>query len=813
MHIQIHMQCQRAQRFILIFYCISCIGFTEKDCLELYKKAISESPAINLHVGKALTIGSPRVGKTNLRYLLLGLPPPTISASTPVIKAAETFGILPSAEQLSGDMEKPPDEGKDLAQICSKKGYLSTELVHLTSEQGGKDKWVLVNEASGLQSLLRYLREHLLNTAKFSSKFTPEVTHSMVATSDEKSSDMQIILQENDQMNPPLVPELKGPFDTTAQQLFQLLQQANVQDFPVLDAKLLQFLDCGGQLAYHDILPLFTTVPSIYLHVFNLIEDLMANPTDQIQFDGIEQECYSKAISPVTTAQMISRSAMTIKSLKSKKGNLPAEVLQSEPSEPRIMLVGTHLDVVESMCTERERERKMIDINTTLRKALKSDAQGLEEMVLKNCTPPLPSMFYPVNNRLYTEETGSQQSDIGERAVVCLRKRIRDQISCVRVKVPVKWYLYQLLEMSQSREGSKPVYKYRELYQSCRKDLVVDNVGEFHTMVTYFNALGLFVHLCGEDVKHTEKSACFIFTNPTYLSENVSKLYQVQFLEEERCEGGLLSLKRRGILTRRSLQDLQLDEVHLKHRDFMDLLVQLFIGAEIEAGNGEGRMELFVPSVLMQPPGGHSALHSDLQESQPQIVLTFKDLSFVPCGVFTGAITRLLSVRKWKISKEFISRIHIPFAVGARDAVQLYDCATHIGIAMAVSDVKKVQEYRDTVLNAIAESYCFLFHCKTSKDHQSAYCKECHCNPYLILGLACQACEEANHIAVLHVEDGDPVTVRCQETDDVEELSDTQQSLLKNIKHYVSVRQLSRNRAVLDCVMFVHAILYNQSVI
>ena len=742
------------------------------------------------------------------------------------MKTAETFSILPSSEQLSGDIKEPPDEGKDLAQICSEKGCLSTGLVHLTSEPGGKDKWVLVNEASGLQSLLRYLREHLHNTAKLSSQFTPEVTQSMEATSDgrapdtpvtsvhmitskEKAPNLQITSQENAQMNRPLVPGLKGPFDTTAQQLFQLLQQANVQDFPVLDAKLLQFLDCGGQLAYHDILPLFTTVPSIYLHVFNLIEDLMANPTDQIQFDGIEQECYSKAISPVTTAQMISRSAMTIKSLKSKKGNLPAEVLQSEPSEPRIMLVGTHLDVVESMCTERERKRKMIDINTTLRKALKSEAQGLEEMVLKNSTRPLPSMFYPVNNRLYTEETGSQQSDISELAVACLRKRIRDQISCVQVKVPVKWYLYQLLEMSQSREGSKPVYKYRELYQSCRKDLVVDNVGEFHTMVTYFNALGLFVHLCGEDVKHTEKSACFIFTNPTYLSENVSKLYQVQFLEEERCEGGLLSLKRRGILTRRSLQDLQLDEVHLKHRDFMDLLVQLFIGAEIEAGNGEGRMELFVPSVLMQPPGGHSALHSDLQESQPQIVLTFKDLSFVPCGVFTGAITRLLSVRKWKISKEFISRIHIPFAVGARDAVQLYDCATHIGIAMAVSDVKKVQEYRDTVLNAIAESYCFLFHCKTSKDHQSAYCKECHCNPYLILGLACQACEEANHIAVLHVEDGDPVTVRCQETDDVEELSDKQQSLFKNIKHYVSVRQLSCNRAVLDCVMFVHAILYN----
>ena len=794
---------------IYYMYSTVCVyaGFTEKDCLELYQKAITVNPAINLHVAKAMTIGSPRVGKTYLRYLLLGLPPPTVSVSTPVMKTAETVGILPSSEQLSDETTEPPD----LAQRCGKKGYFSTELVHLTSE-GGKDKWVLVNEASGLQSLLGYLREciDLHSSAKLPSQFTPEVINSMEVTSDEKAPDipvtsiqsmftseerppnMQITSQENAPVTPPVVPEAVSPVDSTARQLFRLLQHPNVQDFPLLDAKLLQFLDCGGQLAYHDILPLFTTIPSIYLHVFNLTQDLMEYPTDRIQIDGTEGELYSKAISPVTTAQMITRSVMTIKSLVGKKGSLPDTVLQSEPSEPRVMLVGTHLDVVESKCVETQTERKMKDINATLRKVLKSEAHGLEEMILKNSTPPLPSMFYPVNNVLFTGEDGGQRSEIGVRAITCLRKRIKDQISCVKVKVPVKWYLYQLLEMSQSREGSKPVYRYDELYLSCQKELVVDDIGEFHAMITYFNALGLFVHLCGEDVKHTEENTCFIFTNPTYLSETVSKLYQVQFLDEDRCEGGLLSLKQRGILTKQSLQDLQVDEVHLKHRDFMDLLVQLFIGAEIEAGNRDKSMKLFIPSVLMQPAGDYSrALHSELQESRPHFVLTFKELSFIPCGVFTGAITRLLSAKEWKLSKESISRIHIPFAVGARDNIRLFDCATHIRIVMAVSNKVKAQEYRDTILDAIAESYCFLFHSKTSKDHQSASCEECHCNPYLTLGLTCQTCKsEANHIAVLHMEDGDPVTVRCQETNDVKELNDEQKQLFQNMEHYVSVRQL-----------------------
>ena len=791
---------------MLVFYSHAfCIytGFTEEDCLELYQKAITENPTINLYVAKAMTIGSPRVGKTYLRYLLLRQPPPTVSESTPVMKTAETVGILPITEQLSEQALSEPD--RDLAQKCSEKGSVRTDWVRITSE----DKWVLMNEASGLRSLLSYLKEHieLHSSAKPSSHFSTEVRDGMEVSSGEKEHDIQAALaesiwngilpkvptiEEDAPRIPSTIPEAVTQDNTsTARQLFQLLQHPDVQDFPILDAKLLQFLDCGGQLAYHDILPLFTTIPSIYLHVFNLLEDLDDHPKDRIQISDEEEELYSEAISPVTTAQMITRSLMTIRSLTGKKVNLPVHVLLSEPSEPCVILVGTHLDVVESRCTKEQMTRKQKQVNTALREAMASDAHRSEEMVLKNPIPPLPSMFIPVNNKLFTKEDVYHESasNIGVWAFHRLRKRIKEQISCVNVKVPVKWYLYQLMETSQSREGCKPVYRYCELYESCRKELAVTDVGEFHTMVTYFNALGLFVHLCGEDVKHTEESACFVFTNPTYLSETISKLYQVQFLTEDRCERGLLGLKRLGLLTKRSLQDLQVDEAHLKHSEFMDLLVQLYIGAEVEAGNGDKGIELFIPSVLMQPAGGHSStLHLDLQGSQPHFVITFKNLSFIPCGVFTGAITRLLSVKTWKILQDSISRIHILFAVGARDKVRLFDCATHITVVMTVSDEQKAINYRNTILDAIAESYCFLFHSKTSKDRQSASRKECLSNPILTLGLTCHACKpEANHIAELHLEDGNPETVRCQKTCETKDLEDEQRLLFQNMEHYVSV--------------------------
>ena len=82
------------------------------------------------------------------------------------------------------------------------------------------------------------------------------------------------------------------------------------------------------------------------------------------------------------------------------------------------------------------------------------------------------------------------------------------------------------VELSQCE---KPFYSYSELYERCRAEGSVTDVGEFHTMVTYFHALGLLIHLCGADVGHTEESACLVFTDPSHLFENISELYLVQF--------------------------------------------------------------------------------------------------------------------------------------------------------------------------------------------------------------------------------------------------------------------------------------------
>ena len=453
--------------------------------------------------------------------------------------------------------------------------------------------------------------------------------------------------------------------------------------------------------------------------------------------------------------------------------------------KPCAVLVGTHLDNL----VEGDSEVKLKAVNETLHKTLQSKRYLLEEMVVPNHKSKLT--FFPVNNMLYVDQSHQLRKHCKCkhcRATKHLKRRLTKQAKkdAVKVEVPVRWYLRQLLELSQGAE--KPLYSYSELYRHCKEEGSVGDEGEFHAMVTYFHGLGLLIHLCGADVGHTEDSDCLVFTNPSYLFKNISKVYQVQFEEVEGV--GMRKLKHEGKLTKAALWDL---EVQLDHDHFMDLLIQLFIGAEVKSHERD-RM-LFVPSVLTNSPVdvAPSGVGIRPQEQSLCFAITFEDKHFIPCGVFTGMIARLQSTPGWEICTHSISRVRMEFAVGAVGKVILFDHATHTSVQLDGHE-GQYQVYRDTIIKATADSYCFLFHSKTAKDPHSGTCSECRDSPYLVLGQTCQKCPaqssapEGPHFAELKVKDHVPVSVRCQRTMEPKLLSDNvaELDLFQNMSHYVS---------------------------
>ena len=658
-----------------------------------------------------------------------------------------------------------------------------------------ENRWVLVNNDSGILSLLTHLRDTIAARSRTAQKpvayekgaedinlpstHETEADDSVLHSSHEAAAEEVMLPSTHASMHREAAIQPSGDKSASvalmSRRIYRELQNPDLADVALSDAHLLQFLDCGGQLAYHDILPLFVTIPAIYLNVFNVAEELTKCPTDELC--STEGNTTYAAKSALSVAEMVTRSVMTVRSLADRKVPLLPHVMSE--SKPRVILVGTHLDNLD----ETDADEKLRASDEILQKALQLESRLLE----RDIVPNKELMFFPVNNKLYVDKSHLSHKHCKCkhcRATKNLKEKITKQAKedAVKVDVPVRWYLHQLLELSQSK---KPFYSYSELYERCRAEGSVTDVGKFHAMVTYFHALGLLIHLCEADVGHTEESACLVFTNPSHLFENISKLYLVQF--EEVRGGDKILLKHEGKLTRDALRELgvQLDPDH-----FMDLLVQLFIGAEIKSQEG-GRI-LFVPSVLTSPPddAAPSGVSTGPQEESLGFAVTFENTSFIPCGVFTGMSARLQNASGWAIFTESISRKRMTFTVGAEGTVTLLDHATHISVSMDRHE-GEYREYRDTVIEAVADSYCFLFHSTSAKDPRSGPCSECVKSPYLVLGQTCQECRTpcdtpaAPHFAELKV-GRVTMTVRCLRITAAKKLSESECDLFQNMSQYVS---------------------------
>ena len=744
-------------------------GFTKQLCSELYRKAIKDGPTVTLHISKAMTVGPPRVGKTFLRHLLLGLPLPEDIKSTAVMETPDVVSLSKSTTKAS----------KNETYVASDKA------------------WVPLTAESGMESLLKILHERG-STVEYDASQAMELTSKKEtinpATShrDEDLEDMGIQTESSNKRpqdvtsSDPIQTETsyKRPQDVSGSdpmkskigEIHQLLQTIKSDgNVNLQDAHLLQFIDCGGQLAYHDILPIFVNIPAIYLHVFNLSKQLEDCPRDEIRFkDG--SDCYS-ATSALTVAEMMTRSMMTINALACKTVQLPDEVKAEGSLKPHVVFVGTHYD---EFCTEDgEQTRKELDgISKELENAMPPMPYCFD--VIKHGQSLLPAMFFPVNNCL-RENDASQDSEISRKSTQCLKTAI-EKVGSVKVIVPVKWYMYQLLEWGRRGQGHKKCYHYRELYVLCVDTGISESAGDFYAMVTYFHSLSLLTHLCGpgESEKHlqdAENCNCMVFTDPSHLFENVTKLYQVQFLEKGYFGNELQSLKCNGILTMSALEKLGVD---VEHSCYMDILVQLFIGARLEWKVGE--MALFVPSVLANPidPTVSGVVP---QESHESIAIAFKDTSFIPCGVFTGMCARLQSEEEWEICFGFISRMQMKFKVHSQSVVMVFDRTTYIEVIMYhFVDSEDCQESRNTIINAIAESYCFLFH---SRDAQSGKvsCSECSEGPYLQLGKTCEHCHK--RFAKLSIRKS-VLSVSCKGGCDPIHLDGRHHVTFQNICHKVS---------------------------
>ena len=791
----------------------------EAICRTQYQKAVEDNPVVPVHLAKCIVSGPPGVGKTWLKHVILGQRPPDSCPSTPVCTKAEIIAVndrvlrsgsewtvvsdksglwslLQSLDQsmhttkVNGDILTNSTQRQDVGSARKRDANSPVEAFKgPDSDQVHADPILLTScdEASISEDDGDHLS--MEKSEAISSTKSPEKTPVDPEISSHHSAQLSV--------NSPAIHSQEERFSVQAERVVSIqttletsLDKAPVQQ-SILDllkdhdqlqfiafrnSQLIQFIDTGGQLAFHDILPVFTNrrTPTVHLQVFNMNDPLTKRPTDQIRLEagGL---LYSSE-SSFTNLELIVRSLTSIHSMADKRDMLPSK----DSCSPllRLILVGTHKDKLLAECVSAESvNTALFGIDQTLQEALKSKP-FFHDVVRNSTCGDQEKILFPMDNDQYRQSV-VPKSEL--QLLECLRDMITEPCTASQAKydTPVTWMLCQMLLNSQSKE--KPFYVYSDLLCQCLSQGFVKSQDECIAMVHFFHDLGLFFHehtglpsevdhLRGDDSQCT----CLVFIDPSFLYRNISKLYHVQF---QRIPGGpRRKLKMEGVLTANTLSELDIDH-RLDTRWLLHLLMQLGITAKLPTKAATwSAEEYFLPSVL--PPTGRERPPQRRCQKGPLLV-SFVNKNYIPCGVFPAAITYLLGNNpKWQVVPMFTCRTYMYFRV-VTNYVELTETNSFIKMVVS-SDLSKISQHtfialRDAVLTSLAQSYKRLYDVEDTTG-------------VLSVGVPCPEAGHANtdsHYAHLVVSE-EELCAECPEKMQMSVVSSEQSTLFSSLNHPVS---------------------------
>ena len=784
----------------------------EAICRTQYQKAVEDNPVVSLHLAKCIVSGPPGVGKTWLKHVLLGQQPPDKCPSTPVCTKADMIAVNDRVHLSGSEWTVISDESglwsllqsvdetatKGSGDITSN-GTNSNDI--FCGEKMEASSSVEAHEDTHSEETHEYLKLHKEDTSSRDDGdllSTEKQEATTLASSLEEATAHPDMPTHQTPVDSPSIQTRGMPYSSTevkgalpTQTPLEVLAKAPVQqrmldalkdkDQPMFiafhNSQFIQFIDTGGQLAFHDILPVFTNrrTPTVLLQVFNMCESLSEHPKDQIRLEH-DGPLYSSE-SPFTNLELIVRSLTGIHSMADKPVLLHTESMCHNPNY-RMILVGTHRDQLHPTVAQKLRAMLTLcsstdvcisDIDKVLHREL-SEKPFKNEISHTNAQ----QIFFPIDNAVF------QMPDV-PKVQKALLHDLREQVSAAcrlqgaKHDTPITWMLCQMLLNSQSKE--KPFYVYSDLLSQCLSQGFVKSQEECIAMVEFFHDLGLFFHqhsglpsevdhLRGDDSQCT----CLVFIDPSFLYRNISKLYHVQF---QRIPGGpRRKLKMEGVLTGNTLNELEID-LRLDTRWLLHLLMELGITAKLPTAE-----EYFLPSVLSPIYTGRERPPQRRCQKGPFLV-SFKNKNYIPCGVFPTAVTYLLGNNpEWEVVPMFTCRNYMFFRV-VTNYVELTETNSFIKMVVT-SDRPMISQQsfltqRDAVLTSLAQSYKRLYDVEDTTG-------------VLSVGVPCPIADHSStdsHFAHLVVSE-EELCAQCREKTRMCDVSPEQTALFNSLIHPVS---------------------------
>lgn len=532
------------------------VTFTEQlslhDALS-YTKAVQRAMregVTEVIIIKALIIGPPGTGKTGIRYLLLGLPPPPKRTSTPIATRA--------ARAIS--------------------------MYRLKADGSGIVTWKELDDNTYLDFIAEEVKLLELNPSR-------GVLHSSFAISDAMSFAQQLTSQDqaasathtNSMEESPVTPNPSAGgqdidhslvSEGAVRNLVQRMALVSPESTDQVQTKktFIHLIDSGGQPTFISLVPAFVRGSTVNIVASKLNYRL----SDKLPYEYVkdDQHLRQPTILEQTQLEAVEELVRTLSSVKHSK-------IGGATSSTKFLIVGTHADKHWSLFDETIGGKN---------RWLKQSLGNLKSMCVE--VSPDGNIILPVNTRVKNGRSEVASS---------IRQKIIDACSGEGIKIPTRWYIYELELGSKAKRVGRSILGLDECKEVGKK---LNMEVEVVPALVFLDKAGLFLYF--QDVP------LVVFTDPQAILNEVSELLNLGIIDLDlipslypllaKHMAFVRKLREKGLFNR-TLVELVCDKyrVNVKGKctytldDFLTILKHLLIIASVVI---EGEEYFFLPSIL-----------------------------------------------------------------------------------------------------------------------------------------------------------------------------------------------------------------------
>ena len=604
---------------------------------------------IDLDIDKGLLFGIAGSGKTSVLAVLLGLPPPNIRCSTPLMRRPITVMFMCVNDKMEWE-ERTPEQMQDI-------------VAEVIRSRVPKQQAVAQSDASPASPD----QQPSPTTASQSPQPTPEKTSSSTSAAGKTTPSSE--KKPTDRGQPEAGGDLASLLQSTEvdEGFVSRINSAPPSTEPILRVKQVLILDSGGQLELLEMLSVFLNGASKFAYVFKANESLDTRAKIRYFKDGKLVWEYE---APQTNEAILKLCLRTMRSLNAKNPDIPPAKMLFLATHPDMVPYEKLPGVLESL---QERMRKILL------------PQFKEQIIF--CNEKAEDFIFTMN----AAKPEDEDRKCGKAIRECLSKSEGKE----PVKVPMRWHaLYQKLLEVMNGLGKKVLS--RKQCQQVAESMQIDDES-CEEALNFFNGLNTLFY-------YPAILPNLVFVDPQMLLDKLSEVVvecycMRQGNKMEPMVGEKLKFRDYGQVTEKFLSEFN---THYEPPLFTPKeLITLLKGLLVLAHMSEDTY--FMPCLLRVVTS--EVVEKHRVSGEKAMAVHFPD-SGPLLGVYCSTVAYLLSPNNthpstWKVAEneagnpEFLHRNVIHFTIPKMTgAVSLIDHFTHFEIHISTLPKKAAQLWK-----------------------------------------------------------------------------------------------------------------------